>query len=570
MSLRPYQLDAAEALLAGIPVCNPLCVAPTGSGKSHIIAHVATTVRPWRTLILQHRSELVEQNAEKVAAIIGREDVGIYASKLDRYEHWKPVCCAMIQSVWRKPEIFKKFQLVIVDECHLIPTEAEKSDGMYTSFLRGLPDARVCGLTATPHRLSGGPIAKPGNMLDKVVYDIDVASLVSDGFLCPLRGKHSKATVDMTGVHHRGGEFVQPEMAAKFEECKAVDRGVADMLRQTHDRHSVLIFSSSVKHGEMLLERINGSRLITGKTPTDERKKTIGDFRERRFKYLINVDVLTTGFDAPCVDAIAIMRATESAALYAQMVGRAMRVYAEKPDSLVLDYGGNIIRHGAIDNMVWPDVDSPEPKSKQPAVRVCPLCDEVTSNKPVCPCGYIFPTKPRNSHERLNLSASDEAPMLLGGEDSRLPVLRMVINAHTRNGKAPCLKVQYVTLGKGVFTNFLFPSFDPMKPWATKTFSAWWRAHCVLPGYAIPSHAMGAVEAVHALKCPSHIAVLEKQGKPFPKILTYFSDAVTGTVVAGSTTHQVVRDDSHPLAVETPTTTKPKSIADAELSYFFG
>ena len=149
MQLRPYQSDALARITADLALPGAsIVVAPTGSGKSHIIAAAALLRRP--VLILQPSRELLSQNMAKLAAVIGEDDIGVYSASFGRKDI-KTFTFATIQSVYKKPELFQDVQFIIVDECHLV--SPQNIDGMFSSFLSRLPNIKVLGLTATPYRV---------------------------------------------------------------------------------------------------------------------------------------------------------------------------------------------------------------------------------------------------------------------------------------------------------------------------------------------------------------------------------------------------------------------------------
>jgi len=217
----------------------------------------------------------------------------------------------------------------------------------------GNPNVRLVGLTATPYRMTTGMICGPENLLNEVCYETSVRELIVQGYLCPLKTKAGRRKVDTTGLHIRGGEFIAGEVEALMDSGALVRDACAEIVDHTRDRHSVLIFAAGVAHARHV-RRVLGELgqecgFVCGETPAAERAETLARFREGALKYLVNVNVLTTGFDAPNIDCVAMLRPTNSPGLYYQMVGRSFRLHPDKTDSLVLDFGGNILRHGPVD-----------------------------------------------------------------------------------------------------------------------------------------------------------------------------------------------------------------------------
>lgn len=408
ISPRWYQLEADEALDAALfPYTgkNPVVVLPTGAGKSVSIAMLGARVlaNDGRMIVLQHRAELVKQNAEKMAALVGAANVGVYSAGLKSRDIDAPIILASIQSAYAKAKEFGRRHVVTVDEAHLVPHSGE---GMYRTFLDDLGEycerLRVCGFTATPFRTDSGPICSPDGIFHKIAYSADVARLVAERFLCRLTNQPTVTAYDTSGLHVRGGEFVAHEVDNLFteDERKVIEacREIVEQCRRL-DRRSVLVFCASVRHAEMVqrhLERLTGEAvgLVTGETQPLERSATLADFKARNLRYLVGVDVLTTGFDAPCVDCVAVLRATDSAGLFAQICGRGFRPFPGKEFCLLLDFGENLARHGPLDSPEYGRRKGGHGETTGEApVKNCPNClTEVAASARVCPaCNFAFP-----------------------------------------------------------------------------------------------------------------------------------------------------------------------------------
>ncbi|GAA5188493.1 DEAD/DEAH box helicase [Ferrimonas gelatinilytica] len=376
-TLRPYQQDAVEAVLTHFRQSREpaVVVLPTGAGKSLVIAELARLARG-RVLVLTHVQELVAQNREKFAAY--GEQSAVYSAGLGEKRTDAKVVFASVQSLARITEqLDEPFSIVIIDECHRIGSE---SDSQYQSLLTRLStlNPRLCilGLTATPYRLDGGWIyqhhnngtlrstdAKP---FARCVYELPLSHLIKAGFL-------TKPTI----VDGAVASWLLPNPDGTLPDVHPEFRGRATTLiceqivEQAEQRQGVIIFAATVLHGREILTRLpdNQGALITADTPKSERADIIQRFKQKRLKYLVNVSVLTTGFDAPHVDLIALMRRTDSVALFQQMVGRGLRLSEGKRDCLVLDYAGNGY------SLYSPEVGEPRPHSDTvPVVVPCPKC----------------------------------------------------------------------------------------------------------------------------------------------------------------------------------------------------
>jgi len=292
-------------------------------------------------------------------------------------------------------------------------------DGMYRTLIAGLketnPHLRIIGLTATPFRMTTGSICGPENILNAVCYEIGVRELIVQGYLCPLISKAGRKKADTSGLHVRGGEFIAGEVEDLMDEAGLVESACREIVDYTRDRKSCLIFTSGVRHGKHVAETLRRmgahAETVFGDTPLHQRDRVLKEFRAGRLKYLVNVNVLTTGFDAPNIDCVALLRPTMSPGLYYQMVGRGFRLCEGKADCLVLDFGGNVMRHGPVDA-----IRIREPGSNgngQPPAKECPQCRSVIAiGYSVCPdCGYEFPKREQVSHD-----ASASTAGILSGE----------------------------------------------------------------------------------------------------------------------------------------------------------
>lgn len=375
--LRDYQEECISKTVdycRNNPGQNPICVLPTGAGKSIIIAKLCEKVlrmKPeTKILVLAHRKELLQQNAAKLADHI---EWGIYSAGLNRRDTEESVIFAGIQSIDCNLNEFNNVGLVIVDEAHLIPFG---SDTRYRRVLDHF-SVRTIGFTATPYRLDGGLLHVGTNAIfDQIVFDIPVRKMIDDGYLCKLVSKVSKLTPDLSGVNVRLGEYVQKQLDALMMDPHLIQESIISLVAYSATRKKVLIFACGIAHANLLSEMIPDSKVVTSET--QNRNDILDAFSRGEFKYLINVDVLTTGFDEPGIDTLVMLRPTKSTALYVQMIGRSLRVHPDKTNALILDYAGNIREHGAIDTVkVHFDEDRGKATKEVEEFRVCPVCESV-------------------------------------------------------------------------------------------------------------------------------------------------------------------------------------------------
>ncbi|QTF93514.1 DEAD/DEAH box helicase [Halomonas sp. BM-2019] len=384
-ALRPYQQEAVRRVIEHFRGSDDpaVVVLPTGSGKSLVIAELARLARG-RVLVLAHVRELVEQNHAKYAAYGLSAD--IFSAGLGRKESGRQVVFGSVQSVVRGLARFDDgdFTLLVIDECHRVsPAEDAGYRRVIERLRRANPRLKVLGLTATPYRLGQGFIyhrhhhgmvrGEADCFFQACVFEQPLRLMVKQGYLA--EPTHIDAAVegyDFSALTPgAGGLFREEELNRVAAGHRATPGIIAEVIERARDRQGVMLFAASVAHAEEILGYLPASEaaLVTGETPIAERERLIAAFKARELKYLVNVAVLTTGFDAPHVDLIAILRPTESVSLYQQIVGRGLRLSPGKRDCLILDYAGNPW------DLYAPEVGAPKPASDSEPVQVaCPAC----------------------------------------------------------------------------------------------------------------------------------------------------------------------------------------------------
>jgi len=385
LQLRDYQQQAVDAAIHYFrhQPGSAVIVLPTGAGKSIVIAELARIARG-RVLILTHVKELVAQNADKAALLT--DDISVYSAGLKQKISSGKTVVAGIQSAARNPQAFMKpFSLVIIDECHRV-SDAEFSQ--YQQLLKWLqqhnPKVHLLGLTATPYRLGSGWIYKrhyhghAGNvdtgLFDDCIFELPLRLLIKQGYLTPPRlldGLSAQYNFSQLRPDELGN-YQDSEVDALLQHCgRATTAIVKQLMQLAVSRRGVIIFAATVRHAEEIMSHLPKAEaaLITAKTATTERDQIIVRFKQQQLKFLVNVAVLTTGFDAPHVDLIAIMRPTASVALFQQMVGRGLRLSDGKQDCLIIDYAANGF------DLFSPQIALPRPApDTEPVQVICPEC----------------------------------------------------------------------------------------------------------------------------------------------------------------------------------------------------
>ncbi|AMC99694.1 DEAD/DEAH box helicase [Halomonas chromatireducens] len=395
-ALRPYQQQAVKRVVEHFRAGHEpaVVVLPTGSGKSLVIAELARLARG-RVLVLAHVRELVVQNHAKY------QDYGleadIFSAGLGLKESARQVVFGSVQSVMRNLDRFAAgdhprgaFTLLVIDECHRVSMDEDSSYRRVIDRLRRHnPSLKILGLTATPYRLGQGFIYHRHHhgmvrgdddcFFRDCVFEQPLRLMVKQGYLAPparvdaaLFKDGKELRYDFSALRPAdGGLYREDELNRVVAASRATPGIVAEVIERARERQGVMLFAATVAHAEEILGYLPAGEaaLITGETASQQREAVIAAFKARRLKFLVNVAVLTTGFDAPHVDLIAILRPTESVSLYQQIVGRGLRPSPGKRDCLILDYAGNSW------DLYAPEVGSPRPASDTEPVQVaCPAC----------------------------------------------------------------------------------------------------------------------------------------------------------------------------------------------------
>jgi len=388
--LRPYQQQAVDATVKHFRKTDDsaVIVLPTGSGKSLVISELARIARQ-NILVLAHVKELVEQNHAKYQSY-GLQ-ASIFSAGLAQRNNHHQVTFGSVQSVAPNLKQFSQhYSLVIIDECHRVGLldESKESQNQYQQVIAHLksvnPNLKVLGLTATPYRMGSGWVyqyhyhgycrGEPGAVFKDCIFEMPLSLMIKQGFLTkPTLIDATIEQYDFSSIRpQKNGEFNGTEVNALLSKYPRVTEAICEQIVSlSANRQGIMIFAATTKHANEIIGYLadHSCAMILGSTPNNERGQIIDDFKQQRIKYLINVAVLTTGFDAPHVDFIAILRPTQSVSLFQQIVGRGLRLSDNKPDCLIIDYAGSGF------DLYRPEVGSAKPSSDSVPVMVpCPLC----------------------------------------------------------------------------------------------------------------------------------------------------------------------------------------------------
>lgn len=495
--LRPYQQRLVDETIDYLKSKghSPLVVAPTGSGKTHVIAHLVKRFRELvpdaRVLLLSHRKELLEQNLRTLQAVSPSDSWGVCCAGLSRSDTSDDLLIASVQSVYRKASEVAPRHLVLIDEAHLLGPHEDSMYGQLLKILReALPRLRLVGLTATPFRLLGGSLLNTG-VFDGISSEARVRDLIDQGFLAPLVSRGSRnVRLDTRSLKKRGGDFLESEMERLYDQQSVTEGAIDEMLSEGADRHHWLVFCCSVAHAEHVTERLNArgvpAACVHSGTLPLLRAQHLEDFRSGRLRCLVNMEVLTTGFDAPNVDLVACLRPTASLGLWIQVVGRGLRIAPGKRDCKILDFAGNCERLGAIDNVTYHRkrtydadnmriVETLEPKAAP--ITVCPSCVGIFEGRlVVCPvCREEIRTNLKHS------KVASEASVLTDTTPRELAVLEVRYLEHHKRGAPegtpPTFRVSYVTQRMPLEQVSEYLGFESPKRFAHMIAARWWQEH---------------------------------------------------------------------------------------------
>ena len=354
-TLRPYQKEAVEAgvnYFKSKSNKNAILILPTGAGKSVVIANILAPLEG-KTIILQPSKEILEQNFAKY--ISSGYKASVYSASAGQ-KRVDTITFCTIGSIINKKHLFEGLEHIIIDECHLVNAKG----GMYEELIKAFPRAKVLGLTATPYRLhntmEGAQLkfltrTRP-KIFDEVLYYVQNDVLFNAGYLSKLE-YFSFNVVDrsMLQVNTSGTDFTEQSLKRYYKMIDMPSIIVKYASRLLAKRKNLLIFCSLIEEAQNVTSRIPGAVILTGSTKPDERERILSQFKSGKIRCVVNVGVLTTGFDYPELECVLIARSTMSLALYYQIVGRAMRIAPTKESAWIVDLGGNINFFGKIETM---------------------------------------------------------------------------------------------------------------------------------------------------------------------------------------------------------------------------
>lgn len=541
---RYYQADAVadcwDYLASGKGVA-PLLVEPTGSGKALIISMLAEGANQFdpsvRVLIITDSRELVRQNYAEFVGLWPEAPAGVYSAGLNRRDINARILFAGIQSIYKRGFQLQKCDILIIDECHMIPFA---SDAMYQQLIKDLricnPGMVVIGLTATAYRGNGVPLAgQDGSLFDGIAHETTAAELITEGYLCPPVSSR-RGLIDTKGIATRAGDYATNQAEARAMCPETIEAMVNQIVEAGQGKVAWKIFGVSTAHCEALHDALNArgyhGDCVFGHTDSQRGKGTrdriIADFDRGDMRYLVSNMTLIKGFNVKRIDLIVLAYITKSIVKYVQSIGRGTRVlYAPgydletregrleaiangpKPYVQVLDFGNNITRCGPFDDPFLKDKrgagggDAP--------FKVCPECEAecATATRACAVCGFEFPPP----EQKINV-VPDEKPILSNTQSAWITVDEVLYYVHEKEGKPKSLRVEYRC---GLTFHKEWVCFDHGGYARTKA-EGWWIRRA---GSPVPANTHEAYDLAMMGVVPSPVGIMLRKNGKYDEIAGY-------------------------------------------------
>lgn len=361
--LRYYQEEAVqkgvELLLKSKP-SKGIIVAPTGAGKTHIVAEIVKRLEK-PVLILQPSVEILKQNYQKFKDIGG--EATIYSNSAG-LKDLSLLTYATVGSIKKEALEIKKrgIKHLIIDECHL----QSKRGSQIALFIKKAGITNILGLTATPIYLEGGLQGAEIKMMSKtknsflkdIIHVTQVQELVERNFWTKVEYKILEQDESGLEINSSGSDFKQ-ESLERFYNDNELDKQIIDEvnLLKLEGRKSILVFVPTIAAAEDLKTKIIGSEVVHSELPKKDRDRIIEQFKNLETQVVLNVSVLSFGFDHPQLDGLILARSTMSIALYYQILGRVVRIHNEKKNAKVVDISNSFKRFGKIEDLNYEFID---------------------------------------------------------------------------------------------------------------------------------------------------------------------------------------------------------------------
>lgn len=527
---RPYQSKVVEDLWSYFnthPDGNPVVEACVGAGKSMMVAMIAQRAMQeypgTRIVVIVPSKELLVQNVQELYTVWPEASAGIYSAAVGRKQLGYDLTYATIGSIYKQAAVMGRVDLILADECHGIATS---DTGMWRKLISDLrmygSPARVVGLTGTPFRGNGVWLTHGEDPLfTHICSRVTIKELLDLGFLSPLTTVPTETHIDTSSVRTVAGDYNLQELAMVSDKDEVVQAACDEIVVMGAPRKKWLVFAVNVAHAEhvcaALLQRGVPTAVVTGETPAAQRDAAIAAYRRGDLRCLVNVSVLTTGFNVRDIDFLVLLRATKSPVLYVQILGRALRTADGKVDALVADFTDTIATLGPVD-AIKGRVPTGKRKGEAPT-KLCGNCGNPNpaSAKECVECGHPFPEPDLIKH---GVTASAAAVLSSQKENlfETVPVTEVRYRLHHKEGKPPSLRVEYYD---GMLKKAAEWCCLSHEGFARTKAEKWWQQRSKID--AIPGSTEEAIEWLEydqsILRAPE--AIIVTKAEKYPSIVSY-------------------------------------------------
>lgn len=528
---RDYQEKSVDDLwdwFGRHPEGNAIMDMCVGAGKSLVIAMIAKRAiqqfPATRIIVIAHQKELCQQNLDKLMRVWPEADVGVYSAAMGQKSIGKQITYATIGSIYKQAHLMGSVQLILCDECHLINT---KEAGMWRKFIAdmrayGNPDLRIVGFTGTPFR-NGGVWITAGDdpLFHGIAAKVSMTELLERGYLAPLVPVNTSTRIDTSDVGVAAGDYIVSELARAADKHEIVVAACREIVQLAANRKRWLVFAVNVEHAIHVRDELRSHGVsvdvITGETPKVMRESLLAGYARGEIRCLVSIGVLTTGFDQPDIDFIALLRATKSPTLAIQMCGRGMRLADGKVDCAFADFTDTIANLGPIDKITG-RLPTGGRKGEAPH-KLCPSCgsQNPASATECMDCGFQFPPP-----ERIKHGAQASAAAVLSSQRETMfetvPVTEVRYKLHEKPGSPPSLRVEYYD---GLLKKASEWVCVGHQGFARTKAERWWQQRSKID--AIPGSAQEALEWIEysdaILRKPE--AIIVTKAEKYPSIVSY-------------------------------------------------